>query len=145
MKRGEIRWCEFKAPDKRRPILILTRDSVLAYLGEATVAPVTPVIRDIPSEVVLTKSDGMPMECAINCDHIQTVSKEKIGSVIMTISSEKLQDVDRAIRFALNLQPPHRREGRDAMLSGPESENETLYEDRKTELMEDTSCRHDVR
>lgn len=103
MKRGEIRWYGFKAPDKKRPVLILTRDRILEYLGEVTVAPVTSTIRDVPSEVVLTRSDGMPMECAINCDHIQTVSKAKIGSVITTLSEEKLLEVGRSILFALNL------------------------------------------
>ena len=103
MKRGEIRWYRFKAPSKKRPVLILTRDSILEYLGEVTVAQVTSTIRDIPSEVLLTKSDGMPMQCAINLDHIQTVSKGKIGSLITTLSSEKLREVQRSILFALNL------------------------------------------
>ncbi|PWB76756.1 MAG: PemK family transcriptional regulator [Candidatus Methylomirabilota bacterium] len=103
MTRGEIRWYTFQPPDKKRPVLILTRDSILDYLGEVTVAPVTSTIRDVPSEVVLTKSDGMPMECAVNCDHIQTVSKGKIGAAITTLSSDKLQAVRRAILFALNL------------------------------------------
>jgi mRNA interferase MazF len=53
MKRGEIRWYRFRAPDKRRPVVILTRDSVLDYLHEVTVAPITGTIRDIPSEVVV--------------------------------------------------------------------------------------------
>jgi len=39
MLRGEIRWYTFKAPDKKRPVLILTRNSILDYLGEVTVAP----------------------------------------------------------------------------------------------------------
>src|SRR5574337_40159 len=103
MKRGEIRWYRFKTPDKKRPVLILTRDSMLQYLGEVTVAPLTSTIRDIPSEVLLTKSDGMPTECAINCDHIQTVSRGKIGSVIVVLSPEKLQEVRAAVMFALNL------------------------------------------
>ena len=55
MKRGEIRWYKFAHPDKKRPVLILTRDSILEYLGEVTVAPVTSTIRDIPSEVALAK------------------------------------------------------------------------------------------
>ncbi len=55
MKRGEIRWYKFKAPDKKRPVLILTRDSIIKYLGEVTVAPVTSTVRDIPSEVLLTR------------------------------------------------------------------------------------------
>lgn len=103
MKRGEIRWYRFKAPDKKRPVLILTRDSTLEYLGEVTVAPITSTIRDIPSEVVLMKSDGMPTECAINCDHIQTISQGKIGAVITVLSTEKLQEVRAAILFSLNL------------------------------------------
>jgi len=103
MKRGEIRWYKFKAPDKRRPVLILTRDSILEYLGEATVAPVTSTVRDIPSEIFLSKQDGMTRDCAINFDHIQTVSKAKIGSLITRLSKEKLEQVREAIQFALDL------------------------------------------
>jgi len=103
MKRGEIRWYKFQSPDKNRPVLILTRDSILEYLGEVTVAPITSTIRDIPSEVFLSKEEGMPKDCAINCDHIQTVAKGKIGSRITTLSFEKMDQVREAILFALNL------------------------------------------
>ena len=103
MKRGEIRWYKFKAPDKKRPILILSRDSVLEYLGEVTVAPITTTVREIPSEVFLSKNEGMPRDCAINFDHIQTVSKGKVGSLITTLSPERLEQVRRAILFALDL------------------------------------------
>ena len=103
MKRGEIRWYKFHAPDKKRPVLILTRNSVLEYLGEATVAPITTTIRDIPSEVLLNKEDGMAKDCAINCDHIQTVSKSKIGSLITTLSEERLTQIAKSVRFALDV------------------------------------------
>jgi mRNA interferase MazF len=103
MKRGEIRWYKFKSPDKNRPVLILTRNSILEYLGEVTVAPITSTIRDIPSEVFLSKSDGMPRDCVINFDHIQTVSKSKIGSLIAVLSPERLNEVRNAILFSLNL------------------------------------------
>jgi mRNA interferase MazF len=72
----------FSRPDKKRPVLILTRDSALDFLGEVTVAPITSTIRDIPSEVLLTKTDGVPRDSAVNLDHLQTVSKGKIGSLI---------------------------------------------------------------
>jgi len=103
MKRGEVRWYKFKSPDKKRPVVILTRNSILDYLGEVTVVPITSTIRDIPSEVLLSKEDGMHNDCAINCDHIQTVSKDKIGTLITTLSKEKLFQVRNAINFALNL------------------------------------------
>jgi len=103
MKHGEIRWYKFVKPDKKRPVLILTRDSVLEYLGEITVAPITGTIRDIPSEVFLSKVDSMPRDCAVNCDHLQTVSKGKIGSLITSLTPAKMADVGRAIRFALDI------------------------------------------
>lgn len=103
MRRGEIRWYKFRPPDKKRPVLILTRDSVIEYLNEVTIAPITSTIRDIPSEVFLSHQDGLPRDCAINCDHIQTVSKAKIGSLITTLLSDKLEQVRDAIYFALNL------------------------------------------
>jgi mRNA interferase MazF len=103
MKRGEIRWYKFQRPDKKRPVLILTRDSILEYLGEVTIAPITTIIRDISSEVFLSESDGMPRDCVINFDHIQTVSKGRIGSLITTISTEKRKQVREAIVFALHL------------------------------------------
>ena len=31
MKRGDIRWYTFQLPDKRRPVLILTRDEVARW------------------------------------------------------------------------------------------------------------------
>ena len=103
MKRGEVRWYKFAKPDKSRPVVVLTRDSIIPHLGEVTVAPVTSRIRDIPSEVVLSKVDGMPRECAVNCDHLQTVAQTKIGSLITSLSRARLQEIRAAIAFAFAL------------------------------------------
>ena len=103
MKRGEVRWFGSKPPDKKRPVVILTRDSVIEYLNDVTVAPITSTIRNIPSEVLLSQKDGMPRDCAVNFDHIQTVSKEKIGSFIASLSVEKLREVREAVLFAVGL------------------------------------------
>lgn len=101
MRRGEVRWYRFQRPDKNRPVVILTRDSAIEFLGEVTVAPITSTIRDIPTEVLLTKEDGMPRDCAINLDHIQTVAKGKIGPLITTLSSKKMLELRSAVLFAL--------------------------------------------
>jgi mRNA interferase MazF len=103
MIRGEIRWCKFNTPNKKRPVLVLTRTSIIEYLGEVTVAPVTSTIREIPSEVVLEGIDGIPKTCAINLDHVQTVSKNRIGLLITTLSSEKMAFVRQALLFALGM------------------------------------------
>ena len=101
MNRGEIRWYTFRTPDKRRPVLILTRDSALQFLGEVTIAPITSTIRDIPSEIVLTEEDGLKSPCAVNFDHIQTVSKSKLGAFIAKLPPQKMKQVKAALMFAL--------------------------------------------
>lgn len=101
MRRGEIRWYRFARPDKRRPVLVLTRDSAIEFLHEVTVAPITSTIRDIPSEVVLTAADGVPRACAINLDHLQTVPGARIGGLIATLSSSRMAEVRSAALFAL--------------------------------------------
>lgn len=103
MKRGEVRWYKFLSPDKKRPVLILTRNSVIGYLGEITIAPITATIRDIPSEVFLSNADGMPRECVVNCDHLQTVAKGKIGTLITSLPPVKMLEVGRSIRFAFGI------------------------------------------
>lgn len=52
MKRGEIRWYTFRLPDKRRPVLVLTRNEVAGHLNELIVVPITRTIRGLASEVV---------------------------------------------------------------------------------------------
>ena len=103
MKRGDVFWYAFQSPDKRRPVLLLTRNSAIPVLSGVTVAPITSTIRDIPTEVQLTKDDGMPMSCAVNLDNIQTVPKQKLLERITHLSSKKLAEVGHAAAFALGL------------------------------------------
>ncbi len=104
MNRGDVRWYVFRPPDKRRPVLILTRDSAVPVLTGITVAPLTTTIRDIPTEVILDPTtDGVLELCAVNLDNLQTVPKAKIGSLITILSSDKMQAVARAASFALGI------------------------------------------
>ncbi|OQX26891.1 MAG: PemK family transcriptional regulator [Desulfobacteraceae bacterium IS3] len=101
MNQGDIYWYTFKEPDKRRPVLILTRNSAISFLGSLTVAPITSTIRDIPSEVVLNQNDGVFDDCAVNLDNIQTVQRAKIGAFISHLSSGRMREVRKSIEFAL--------------------------------------------
>ena len=104
MRRGDIRWYKFQTPDKKRPVLILHRDDIIDHLSEISIAPVTTTIRDIPSEVFLSSvRDGVPRDCAVNMDHIQTVPKSRIGSLITTLSPLRMESVNYALKFALGV------------------------------------------
>lgn len=101
---GEVRWYRFQRPDKRRPVVVLTRTSALEFLGEVTVAPITTTTRDIPSEVALSEEDGMPRACAVNLDHVQTVSRGKLGARLTTLSASRMEELRAALLFALGFE-----------------------------------------
>lgn len=105
MHRGEIRWYTFAVPDKRRPVLLLTRDGVLDSLSEVIVVPATRTIRAIATEVVLTPDDGMPVACALNFDHVSLARKERIGPVIATLDEKRWPEVERALLIACGFSP----------------------------------------
>lgn len=102
MKQGDVYWHTFRAPDKRRPVLILTRNSAISFLTGITVVSITSTIRGVPSEVVLTPGqDGMFEECAVNAYTIQPVQKAHLDDLITQLSKEPMREVRAAIEFAL--------------------------------------------
>ena len=101
MNQGDVYWYIFGPPDKRRPVIILTRDSAIGFLSSVTVAPTTTTIRNIPTEVLLTPEDGLPNECAANLDNVQTVQKSQLGGYITHLSRDQMRAVRDALVFAL--------------------------------------------
>lgn len=106
MKRGEICWYTFRLPDKRRPVLILTRNEVIDRLSEIIVVPVTRTIRGLTTEVILTQDDGMPVECALNFDHVSLAQRDRIGSVLCNLPETRWLEVQRALMIACGFETP---------------------------------------
>ena len=99
--RGDVRLYQFAPPDKRRPVVVLTRDSAIAYLSSVTVAPVTSKIRGVPSVVVLNEEDGMKAPCAVNLHNAVTVSQVRLGRRVAHLSSLRMREICAALRFSL--------------------------------------------
>lgn len=99
--RGEIRLVRFPAPDKARPVLVLTRDSAMPYLSRVTVAPLTSTIRGVPSEVIVGPEDGLKAPSAVNLHNVLTVAKENLGRRVAQLGDDRMRDVCRALGFAL--------------------------------------------
>ena len=99
--RGDVRLYQFAPPDKKRPVVILTRTSAIAYLATVTVAPITSTIRGVPSEVVLSEEDGMKGPCAVNLHNAVTVSQNRLGRRIAQLSSPRMGEICAALRFSL--------------------------------------------
>jgi mRNA interferase MazF len=99
--RGDVRLYNFAPPDKKRPVVVLTRDSAIAYLSTVTVAPITSAIRGVPSEVVLNEDDGMKASCAVNLHNAVTVSRDRLGKRVAQLSSLRMNEICAALRFSL--------------------------------------------
>lgn len=99
--RGDVRLYQFAAPDKKRPVLVLTRNSAIPYLATVTVAPITSTIRGVPSEVMLGEEDGMKSPCAVNLHNAITVSQDRLGKRVAQLNSARMGGVCAALRFSL--------------------------------------------
>jgi len=105
VSRGEVRLYTFDPSDKRRPVVVLTRQEVIGLLRTVMVAPVTSAIRGAPSEVVIGVDEGLKADSAINLDHVQTVPKSRLGRRVGTLSGETMLRVCRALAIAAGCEP----------------------------------------
>lgn len=80
---GDVWWAE--AEDRRRPVLVVTRNEALPVLDRILVAPITRTIRGIPTELSLDRDDGLPVPCVASFDNLQPIRRsfltERLGSV----------------------------------------------------------------
>lgn len=100
LARGQIWQYTFSRPDKRRPVLVITRSEVIYLLNTVMVAPITSTIHGAPSEVIVGIDEGLKNDSAINLDHIQTVDKSKLTRFIGTVGAQKMRAVCHALAIA---------------------------------------------
>lgn len=99
--RGDVRLYEFASPDKKRPVLIVTRASAIEYLNSVTIAPISSTVRGVPSEVLIGEEDGMKTTCAVNLHNLVTVPQTRLGKRVAQLTPERMRQVCRALRFSL--------------------------------------------
>ena len=104
MQRGEVWWANFARPMGRRPVLLLSRDAQYAVRSSLTVALITRTIRNVPVEVPLDESDGLPARCVVNVDELITIPKASLDARITLLPPEKMDRVQEALLFALALE-----------------------------------------
>ena len=101
VSRGEIWRYRFAAPDKKRPVVVLSRKEVIGLLPTVMVAPVTSTIRGAPSEVLVGAGEGLKHESAVNLDHVQTVEQSRLEGYVGHLGVEKMREVCRALAVAV--------------------------------------------
>ncbi len=100
--RGDIWMYRFASPDKRRPVVVLSRPAALRLLRTAVVAPVTSTIHGLPSEVRVGVEDGLKNASVVNLDHIYTVSQDDLRQWVGHLDAPRMAEVCAAMNVALN-------------------------------------------
>lgn len=89
--------------DKRRPVLVLTRELVRPHLSRVTVAPITTTVRGLSTEVPVSVANGLDGEGVISCDNIVTVPASALGPQIGVLLPDQEAALTNAIHAAFDL------------------------------------------
>jgi mRNA interferase MazF len=100
MRRGEIWWARV---DKRRPVVLLSRDEAYDVRALVIVAPVSTTQRGFSLEVKVGKTEGLPRSAVVHGDWLVTLPKADLLERAGSLSAAKLARLDAALRFALGL------------------------------------------
>lgn len=100
MNRGEIWLYTFAAPDKRRPVVVLSRQKAISLLRTVLVAPITSTAHGAPSEVQVGFEEGLKHESVVNLDQVQTVDQQRLQHFVGAVGPEKMTAICRALQVA---------------------------------------------
>ena len=90
-------------PVGSRPVVILTRYAVLENIGGIVVVLVTRTVRQLPTEVVLGRRQGLPVPCVANLDNILTVPRHRLKRLMGACDAGKIEELNQAIKAALDV------------------------------------------
>jgi len=86
--------------DKRRPVIILTRDPLGRYLHSVIVAPITSTVRGLTTEVAVGPDEGVPRPSVANLDNVQLLSRARLVKRVGRVSASLMTSVCDALAIA---------------------------------------------
>ena len=118
-KRGEIYLVNFNPTQgaeirKTRPALILQNDIANKYSPVTIVAAISSKFDDplYPTEVLISAKarTGLAVDSVVLLNQIRTVDKKRLAKQLGTLSSAKMEEVDRALRISVGLVTLYKRD-----------------------------------
>jgi mRNA interferase MazF len=102
LKQLDVWWASLPDPVGRRPVLLLSRTSALAYLSRVLAAEVTTTIRAIPQEVALGRREGLARHCVANLDALRTIPLSCLTTQVGRVAQSRAVEVKRALGHVLH-------------------------------------------
>ena len=98
--RGEIWLFRFAPPDKRRPVVVLSRQSLIDVLHTVTVAAITSKAHGSPTEVLLGVDEGLKAASWVNLANVYTVRKTELRRYVGSLAPSRMTEICRALGIA---------------------------------------------
>lgn len=89
--------------DKRRLVLVLTRDVMVGRMSTVTVAPITRTVHGIATEVPVGARNGLEHGCAVKCDQLVTIPFGQLHEQCGWLLEEQEIPLHEAIQAAFDL------------------------------------------
>ena len=100
IRQGEI-WLIEEPSAKARPGLVLVRNEAIDLLTNVTVAPLTRTIRGIPTEVAISRGEGLAFDCVATFDNIKSVPRALLTRRLGRIDPGRWHEVCSAMRASI--------------------------------------------
>lgn len=97
-RRGELWLAEL---DKRRPVVVLTRDPLGRHLHSVIVGPVTSTVRGLSTEVALEPEDGARVASVVNLDNLQLLDRRRLVRRVGRVRTDTLRSICDAAAVAI--------------------------------------------
>lgn len=97
-RRGQVWLADL---DKRRPVIVLTRDPLGRYLHSVLIAPVTSTVRGVSTEVPVGPADGVRIASVANLDNLQLVDRARLVRPVGRARPETMHAVCDAVAIAV--------------------------------------------
>jgi len=89
-------------PKKHRVFLVVSRQTLIDQSFSSVIcAPVYTNYRGFPTQVEVGVDEGLKHDSAVFCDDLISISKSLLTDYIGSLSSNKMQEVNTALRIAL--------------------------------------------
>ena len=105
MKRGDLYRVHFKTkndPKGHRVFLVVSRQLLVnSNFSTVICAPVYSKYDGYPTQIEVSIDEGLKHDSAIYCDDLISLPKSMLTDYVGTLSDDKIQEVNAAIRIAL--------------------------------------------
>jgi mRNA interferase MazF len=107
VKRGEL--YRLEKPSKRDPkkyrvyIIVCRNDLFLTTFPTVVCAPVHSNYIGLPTEVEIGVDEGLKHDSSIRCDELVSIAKSDLTNFIGSLSRQKIQELDQALKVALEI------------------------------------------